>query len=411
MEGSRQFFEMFRSACETTDSAKRLQTAMARAEVKNKYDAAMVIETAATMDLKVDDSMRERRAAIPWGDFTEFWAVFRAAFLGAEIHTWQTVHKSRFGHSTAVKNMSGESIVKWVSKSFLAQQQKETDDPNTPSHDQDFSRWISTLQANLMVAHCCPTLAAALFSHPEHKKLVLPGEQHKWQFVPIYDAMREIESSPAYAQAAKEKKEIKASVASALAIQQQVNAMQSNGSATGQEPDEKYVESGDKGDGHHRQAVVNCYGNVSEWDELEPVHQELIKAKVRAMKNKPPVPGASGKIDTRMLLNGKWESVPEGTPGGFVSRCYKWQHDTGGPNSFHCENPGHWVTDCPNKKQPQVNAVQPVQESVPVAGGVTMDDLNPGSGLKNRLLMFLHDSKLCLKCIFTTCLYEESCLG
>jgi hypothetical protein len=41
--------------------------------------------------------------------------------------------------------------------------------------------------------------------------------------VPIYDAMRDIESSPAYAQAAKEKKEIKASVASALAIQQQVN--------------------------------------------------------------------------------------------------------------------------------------------------------------------------------------------
>ena len=133
MEGSRQFFEMFRSACETTDSAKRLQTAMARAEVKNKYDAAMVIETAATMDLKVDDSMRERRAAIPWGDFTEFWAVFRAAFLGAEIHTWQTVHKSRFGHSTAVKSMSDESFVKWVSKSFLAQQQRESDDPNTPN--------------------------------------------------------------------------------------------------------------------------------------------------------------------------------------------------------------------------------------------------------------------------------------
>ena len=25
--------------------------------------------------------------------------------------------------------------------------------------------------------------------------------------------------------------------------------------------------------------------------------------------------------------------------------------------------------------------------------------------------MFLHVSKLCFKCIFTTCLYEESCLG
>jgi hypothetical protein len=34
------------------------------------------------------------------------------------------------------------------------------------------------------------------------------------------------------------------------------------------------------------------------------------------------------------------------------------------------------VTDCPKKKKPQVNAVQPVQDSVPMAGGVTMDDLN-----------------------------------
>ena len=229
-----------------------------------------------------------------------------------------------------------------------------------------------------MVANCCPTLAAALFSHPEYKKLVLPGQQHKWEYVPIYDAMLNIESSPAYAQAAKEKKEIKASVAkSALAVQQQVNAMQAaHGYGTGQETDEKYVELGDRGDGHHRRAVVNCYGNVSEWDELEPEHQDLIKAKVRAMKNKPPVPGASGKIDTRMLLNGKWEPVPEGTPGGFVSRCYKWQHDTGRPNSYHCENPGHWVTDCPNKSKPQVNAVQPVQKSAPMAGGVTMDDFN-----------------------------------
>ena len=37
--------------------------------------------------------------------------------------------------------------------------------------------------------------------------------------------------------------------------------------------------------------------------------------------------------------------------------------------------------------------------------------INPGTRIKNRLLMFLHVSKLCLKCIFTTCLYEESCLG
>ena len=60
---------------------------MGWAEVKNKYDAAMITETAATADLKVDDSMRARPAAMPWGDFTEFWAVFRATFLGVEIHT------------------------------------------------------------------------------------------------------------------------------------------------------------------------------------------------------------------------------------------------------------------------------------------------------------------------------------
>jgi hypothetical protein len=62
---------------------------------------------------------------------------------------------------------------------------------------------------------------------------------------------------------------------------------------------------------------------VNEWGDLEQGHKELIKAKLKAMMNKPPVPGASGKIDTRIQLNGKWESFPEGTPGGFVSRCYK----------------------------------------------------------------------------------------
>ena len=83
----------------------RLETALRRTEVKTKYDAAMLIETAAMEDLKVDDSLRERREALPWGNFTEFLAAFRAAFLGVEVHTWQVVHKSRFGHSTAVKSM------------------------------------------------------------------------------------------------------------------------------------------------------------------------------------------------------------------------------------------------------------------------------------------------------------------
>ena len=120
--------------------------------------------------------------------------------------------------------------------------------------------------------------------------------------------------------------------------------------------------------------MVNRYDNVSEWDELAQGHQELIKAKSKAMMDKPPVPGAGGKIDRRKRVNGRWESVPEGTPGGVVQRCYQWQHDTGEPNSFHCKNPGQRVTNCPNKNNPPVNAVQPVQESVPVAGGVTMDD-------------------------------------
>ena len=213
MQDARQFFEYFRSACEGTKSMPRLETALRRTEVKTKYDAAMLIETAAMEDLKVDDSLRERREALPWGNFTEFLAAFRAAFLGVEVHTWQVVHKSRFGHSTAVKSMGDEPFAKWVSNSFLPQQKKETNDPHTPTHDPEFSAWVSTLQANLMVANCCPTLAAALFSHPEYKKLVLPGQQHKWEYVPIYDAMLNIESSPAYAQAAKEKKEIKASVA------------------------------------------------------------------------------------------------------------------------------------------------------------------------------------------------------
>jgi hypothetical protein len=187
MQHSRQFFEKFRNACENTKSGARLETAMGRAEVKDKYNAAMIDEIAATADLKVDDSLKERREAMKWDDFTGFWAVFRAAFLGVEIHTWQAVHKSRFGHS--VKSMSEESIMKWVANSFLTQQRKESDDAHTPTHDKEFCVWMSTLQANLMVVNCCPTLAAALFSHPEHKKLVQPGQQHKWQFVPVYDAL------------------------------------------------------------------------------------------------------------------------------------------------------------------------------------------------------------------------------
>jgi hypothetical protein len=45
------------------------------------------------------------------------------------------------------------------------------------------------------------------------------------------------------------------------------------------------------------------------------------------------------------------------------------------------------VTDCPNKNKPQVNAVQPVQEGVPVAGGVTMDDLN---AMQVNMLLAMH---------------------
>ena len=113
MQHKRQYFEYFRSACEGTKSMTRLETAMRRTEVKTKYDAAMLTEKAAMEDLKVDDSLQERREALPWGDFTEFWAVFRAAFLGVEVHTWQVVHKSRFGHS-AVKSMSDEPFTRWV---------------------------------------------------------------------------------------------------------------------------------------------------------------------------------------------------------------------------------------------------------------------------------------------------------
>ena len=89
--------------------------------------------------------------------------------------------------------------------------------------------------------------------------------------------MMDIESSPACAQAAKEKKEIKASVAkSALAIQQQVSAMQSkHGSGTGQESDEKDEGSKSSGGEYHRQTVVNIYDNARSWDELEQGHQEL----------------------------------------------------------------------------------------------------------------------------------------
>ena len=52
MQHNRQFIEIFRSACEGTESAARLETAMRRADVKNKYDAAMLTETAATATSK-----------------------------------------------------------------------------------------------------------------------------------------------------------------------------------------------------------------------------------------------------------------------------------------------------------------------------------------------------------------------
>jgi hypothetical protein len=57
--------------------------------------------------------------------------------------------------------------------------------------------------------------------------------------------------------------------------------------------------------------------------------------------------------------------------------------------------------DEPPPPQPELELEQPPVETVYV---------NPGTRLRNRLLMFLYGSKLCLKCIFTTYLYEESCL-
>ena len=135
---ARQFFEYFRTACDNTKSMARLETVMRRLEVKSKYDAAMAQETIAMEDLQVDDSLTERRPAVPWGNFKEFWTAFRAAFLGVEVHTWQAVHKSRFGHSTAVKSMGDEPFAKWVSTSFLPQQRKESNDPHTPTHNQEF---------------------------------------------------------------------------------------------------------------------------------------------------------------------------------------------------------------------------------------------------------------------------------
>ena len=128
-----------------------------------------------------------------------------------------------------------------------------------------------------MVANCCPTLAAALFSHPEYKKLVQPEQQHKWQFVPIYDAMMNIESGPAYAQAAKEKKEMKASVAkSALAVQQQqqVNAMQSrhgSGKGPGQGSDKdsgKGSAKPNKGRDGRDRGYKNVFGNTEDYRKL-----------------------------------------------------------------------------------------------------------------------------------------------
>ena len=72
LQHSRQIFEYFRSACEGTKSMARVETAMRRTEVKSKYNAAMILETAAMEDLKVDDPLTERREAVPWDNFKEF---------------------------------------------------------------------------------------------------------------------------------------------------------------------------------------------------------------------------------------------------------------------------------------------------------------------------------------------------
>ena len=96
---------------------------------------------------------------------------------------------------------------------------------------------------------------------------------------------------------------------------------------------------------------------------------------------KPPVPGTNGTIGYFVKRKGRGkEEVPEGTPNAKMEKCYSWMRDTGGPNEFHCENPGHWSKFCPHRSQPQVNAVQPVQKAVPMAAGVTMSDLNAQLG-------------------------------
>lgn len=351
-------FQLLQLAIERSPySTERMNHALSCANVRKLYLAAMQDENAADAYMLEDDSGGEYRSAPDRGDFTEFWKAFRAEFLSEDPHTWAAVHEQRWKDQA---KMQGDlTLAEWVSNTFQAQDTAEDNNRHTPTDDDGFRDFRSAVSANQLVANCCPALRATLLS--EHKSLVLPKNQHRWSYEDIYQALLNIEHSPSYVHAARERKELEASVArNALAAQ--AAHSQSSGSQLNTGPASCETAKTD------RPTVVNRFGNVTRWDELTREQQMDISEKKKRIALLTPVPGLSGRTQMTVKSQGQWTKCEEGTPGAFWELCYDWKRDTGGPNQFHCEKPGHWVVDCPCRKSAQVNAVAGAQKARPIHG-------------------------------------------
>ena len=68
---------------------------------------------------------------------------------------------------------------------------------------------------------------------------------------------------------------------------------------------------------------------------------------------------------------GKWTACADNTPGAVYELCYDWKRDTGGPNGFHCERPGHWTRDCPLRKQSQATVATTARKAEPAVANVS----------------------------------------
>ena len=387
------FYMSVRESAENcSSSASKMDTAFGRAEVQVEWNAANDAENAKVANLGVDDSESQNVAAVEHGKFGKFWSLFRDAFVNQEKLTWQFVHNARFStrSAPAPQKNSEKSITEYCSRAWRKQGLLEDRHSELPTDNPQYLQFISAFQANTLVADCDPTLSAAMYSHPEYKKLILPENIHKWDFQTIYDAMRVIETTPSYAQAADEKRKLRTATQASSA---RVNALAQAQGSSGSSHQGAGKSGGGNFNGSQSAGRSEYVYSAREWTFLKSWEQDRIIEEKKRISAKPLVAGADGKIHYHHRMNGKQLQCEAGDAGAKVEQCFWWSREKKNGSHRHCKNPGHFATNCPQfPQQAQVNGVSGAgaggnkkkKKKVPkaepvvanVGGGATLEELN-----------------------------------